>query len=110
MSADVRICRLTFGITMHAWLCAACRAARKAAGWTVELTKTTALYPLDCDDCDLRRQDSGPVPGAHAPALRVGIHRVADAAEETAVATGVGAKEATRPGVALAPEGPGGGS
>lgn len=53
---DVRICRLTFGVSTYAWLCAACRAARKAAGWSVELAKTTVLYPLHCDDCDIRRQ------------------------------------------------------
>lgn len=57
---DVVICRLTLGITMHIWLCTACRALRKAAGWTVEITKTTVLHKLDCDDCNYRTQEAIP--------------------------------------------------
>jgi len=56
MTADVQICRMTLGITMHRWLCAACRASRKAAGWAVEIAKTTVLHPLECDDCEWKRQ------------------------------------------------------
>jgi hypothetical protein len=64
MTSDVQICRMTFGITMHRWLCVACRAARKAAGWTVEIAKTTALHALECDDCEMARQAAEQVANA----------------------------------------------